>query len=149
MSDLAKYGYSRVCRKIKNGCVTWGAADQQSKNHILQKEYFLHRDFSVGRLSISPTSIARVQCAVHLKRFRSFVSIRIVAFYSDCHVVHPRWRRACALPSAMNTIARVLPLPAFDRGRCSPTERQRLIYVLLTSAGFFFYIKKLRFSTQT
>jgi len=25
----------------KNGCVTKGAADQQSKNHILQKEYFL------------------------------------------------------------------------------------------------------------
>ncbi|MBR2073018.1 MAG: hypothetical protein IJ976_05075 [Alistipes sp.] len=24
----------------KNGCVTQGAADQQSKNHILQKEYF-------------------------------------------------------------------------------------------------------------
>ena len=41
----------------------------------------------------------------------------------------------------MNTITRVLPLPAFGWGRCSPTERQRLIYVLLTNAGFFFYNK--------
>ena len=34
-----------VCQNLnfvlhKNGCVTQGAADQQSKNHILQKEYF-------------------------------------------------------------------------------------------------------------
>ena len=131
-------GYSRVCNKIKTAA-SHGAQPTSNQKTIFYKKSIFFIGISVGRLSFSPTSIARVQCAVHLKRFRSFVSIRIVAYYSDCHVVHPRWRRACDLPSAMNTIARVLPLPAFGRGRCSPTERQRLIYGLRTTAGIIFF----------
>lgn len=142
LSSKSIFSLTRLLLLIPKKVKITTASQNEARSSSNQKTIFYKKSIffigiSVGRLSISPTSIARVQCAVHLKRFRSFVSIRIVAFYSDCHVVHPRWRRACALPSAMNTIARVLPLPAFGRGRCSPTERQRLIYILLTSAGFF------------
>ena len=73
----------------KNSCVLTGAADQQSKNHILQKELYLHN--ATGQTnqqqsllrSCSFSALREAACGVHQIRSLNSSPIRIVASFGS------------------------------------------------------------------
>ena len=103
-STYNTYYYPTPLPHKKNGHVPKGVADQQSKNHILQKEYlpfYIFRSYAPALLGLFGAlwELSQVKQCATLKTFPKSRINPNCRVDSDCHVIHLRWRRAGALPA--------------------------------------------------